>query len=136
MRSRRNERGTTALEIAIVVPVFLLVIFCIVEVGLWLFARNVATTAAREGASVMRISGTLDEPEEFRDIAVETAEGYAAELGILRGVEATVSGVEDGRVTVSVSGEYVDLVPFFPTTVNETVSVEVELFEPDTGELP
>lgn len=135
MRARRTDRGASALEMSIVVPVFLLVIFSIVEVGLWLFARNVAVTAAHEGASVMRISGTLDEPEEFRAIAVQTAERYADELGILTGAEATVSGVEDGRVTVSVSGGYVDLVPFFPATVTETVSVEVELFEPDTGEL-
>jgi CubicO group peptidase (beta-lactamase class C family) len=83
----------------------------------------------------LRISGTLDEPVEFRANAVQTAERYADELGILTGAEAAVSGVEDGRVTVSVSGGYVDLVPFFPATVTETVSVEVELFEPDTGEL-
>ncbi len=134
MRARRTDAGASALEMSIVVPAFLLIIFSIVEIGLWLFARNVAVTAAREGASVMRISGTLDEPEEFRAIAVQTAVRYADELGILTDVEATISGVEDGRVTVAVSGGYVDLVPFFPATVTETVSVEVELFEPDTGE--
>ncbi len=48
---RQPERGSVTLEVAILAPVLLLVIFTIIEVGLWSYARSLALGAAQEGVS-------------------------------------------------------------------------------------
>ena len=41
---------------AIVAPAFLLFIFAIIEVALWMHARDIAQAAAREGVSELRVA--------------------------------------------------------------------------------
>lgn len=48
--SRMSQNGATAVEFAIVLPLMVLLIFAMVEFGLYLFNRQVITNAAREGA--------------------------------------------------------------------------------------
>ncbi len=120
---------------SIVAPAFLLLIFVIIEAGLWMYARNVATLSAREGASVLRVSGALGDPNAWRASAETTAESYAQQVGILSNVTAVASSVDaEGKVTVTVTGTFTDLVPFFGSTVSSSITVEVEQFEPDPGQ--
>ena len=55
-----SERGTTTVEAAIILPVFLLLLFGIFEAGRFLNTRQVLTNAAREGArlAVTPLTGT------------------------------------------------------------------------------
>jgi hypothetical protein len=46
----RNDRGATAVEFAIILPLLLLFVFGIIEWGLYMYNRQVITNAAREGA--------------------------------------------------------------------------------------
>jgi hypothetical protein len=46
----RNQRGTTVIEFAIILPLLLLVVFGIIEFGLLLFNKQIITNASREGA--------------------------------------------------------------------------------------
>jgi len=46
----KNQKGATAVEFAIILPLFITLIFGIVEFGLYLFNKQVITNAAREGA--------------------------------------------------------------------------------------
>lgn len=133
----RPERGASALEMSIIAPVFILLIFTIVEAALWMYARNVATVAAREGASVLRVSGALgDGIDGYVNDAEETARRRAAQVGILTSVDAEVTDIGDQTVTLRVDATYVDLVPFFESEVSSEITVQIEQFEPDLGEEP
>lgn len=46
----RNERGASAVEFAIVLPVLLLVVFGIIEMSLLLYDKAILTNGSREGA--------------------------------------------------------------------------------------
>ncbi len=48
---RAPERGSATLEVAILAPVLLLVVFTIIQVGLWSYARSLALGAAQEGVA-------------------------------------------------------------------------------------
>ena len=56
----RNEKGVSMVEMAIVLPILLLVLFAIIEFSLILFDKAMITNASREGARlgvVYRLSG-------------------------------------------------------------------------------
>jgi Flp pilus assembly protein TadG len=46
----KNQNGTAAVEFALVLPVFLMVVFSTLEFGMALYNKNVLTNASREGA--------------------------------------------------------------------------------------
>ena len=137
---RRDERAASALEMAIVAPMFILLIFAIVEAGFLWYGRNVALLSAREGASYLRVSGTLDDPAGWESAAERTSVNYANQVGFLDQVTADASiadlGETDARVTVEVTGQLTELVPFWDPTITRSVTAEIEQFEPDTGEAP
>jgi Flp pilus assembly protein TadG len=53
----RADRGSATLEVSILAPVLLLVVFTIIQVGLWSYARSLALGAAQEGVSAGRAYG-------------------------------------------------------------------------------
>lgn len=50
--SRRKRRGASAVEFAVVAPVFFLVVLGIIEFGRMIMVQQVITNAAREGARI------------------------------------------------------------------------------------
>ncbi|KGN40874.1 TadE family protein [Knoellia aerolata] len=58
---RRRERGAAAVEMAIVLPLLLLVLGGVIEFGRALFIQNMATNAAREGARMRALGYTTTE---------------------------------------------------------------------------
>ncbi|QMU68875.1 TadE/TadG family type IV pilus assembly protein [Streptacidiphilus sp. P02-A3a] len=53
-RLRGDDGGTTSISFALVFPVILVLVVLVVQGALWWWARTVALTAARDGASVAR----------------------------------------------------------------------------------
>jgi len=49
-----GEQGSVTVEIAILAPVLLLVVFSVVQAGLWSYARSLALGAAQEGVAAGR----------------------------------------------------------------------------------
>ena len=47
---RLNERGASAVEFALLLPVLMLILFGIIEFGMVMYSREVLTNASREGA--------------------------------------------------------------------------------------
>jgi hypothetical protein len=139
MRRRRDERAASALEMSIIAPVFLVLSFGIIELGLYMYANNVMTLSAREGASYLRVSGAVDDPTGWEGAAEETAEAYAEQVGLINGpwAVADILGSGDERqATVEVCGYYAHPMGIFGADeqeVCERVTVEVEQFEPDPG---
>jgi len=87
----RGERGTAALELAIVAPVLMLIVLGIVQFGLWYHAEHVTKTAAMEAA---------------RTAAAEDGRAGAGEQRALDVLKAGLgSAVEDPNVTVSLGSD-------------------------------
>lgn len=89
-------------------PVLLLLVFATIQMGLYMYARNVAQTAAREGVSYLRLAGDNPNAGSYLARAEELSVGYAGKLGRLDAVHADGSIDEaSGRVTMVVQGEAV-----------------------------
>ncbi|HOT98225.1 MAG TPA: TadE/TadG family type IV pilus assembly protein [bacterium] len=103
----RRQDGQSLVEFALVIPIFLLVLFGIIEFGRLWETMNVMTGAAREGARVAAVT------------APDVGRARAAALGLLGGVTltgltVTVSGPGgSNEVTVTVSGTYTPLTNAF-----------------------
>ena len=130
-RSRkRDDRGVSAVEFSVVVPIVLLLIFLTIQAGFWMFGRNSAQHAAREGVSYLRLAGEHADPESFQPRAEYLAREYATELGGLHDVDVdSAIDIETGKVTLTVSGSM--NAPAGTWTVTQTVTATLEQFRPD-----
>jgi Flp pilus assembly protein TadG len=131
--AERNDRGASAIELSIVAPVILLLIFFTVQVALWLYGRNVALQAAREGVSTLRLVGE-DQDIPAAESRTETdTEAYATQVGaqsLLKPLATAHFNSATGRVRVTVTGHVVSLVGL-DLTVRRSATGEVERFEGD-----
>jgi Flp pilus assembly pilin Flp len=78
----KNQKGATVVEFAIILPLLLLLIFGIIEFGLFLFNRHVITNAVREAARagiVVRIPRLSN--AEIETIARNYCEQYLVTFG-------------------------------------------------------
>jgi Flp pilus assembly protein TadG len=57
MRRSADQRGVATIEMAIIFPVTLLIVFGIVQFGVWYHASDVAKAAAQEGVRAARVEG-------------------------------------------------------------------------------
>jgi Flp pilus assembly protein TadG len=57
MRHHRDQRGVATIEMAVLFPVTLMIVFAIVQFGVWYHASEVAMAAAQEGVRAARIEG-------------------------------------------------------------------------------
>ncbi|MPZ61109.1 MAG: pilus assembly protein [Propionibacteriales bacterium] len=143
MRSRgeRTERGASALELSLVAPFFLALIFLVIQSALYFYASNVAVSAAREGVADVRLLNR----EEYERVGGEArirayVEEYVSAVGqttfsLKGGSEGVAVDYRPQRVTVTVSGDALSLLgPLYDLSVTREASGEVERFEPDLGQ--
>ena len=101
MRTRRDaEGGTAAVEFALVLPLVLLVILALVQVGVFARDRVLVEAAARAGA---RAAALADDPAAVAAAAQAAAPGLDADT---LAIVTARSGTRGDPVTVSVT--YVD----------------------------
>lgn len=100
-----GESGQDLLEFALVLPLFLLIVFGTIELGLLIFQYNSLTNIAREAAraGLLPISTTCDlgcriSQAESTGVALATSSGLSGAL-----ISADGSTPEVSRVTVSFS---------------------------------
>ena len=109
---RKKRRGASVVEFAIVAPVFILLVFGMLEYGRMVMVQQVLTNASREGARRAVLDGTTTADVEA------TVNGYL-ESGSISGATITVtpnppSGAETGdpvNVTISVPFSNVSWLP-------------------------
>jgi Flp pilus assembly protein TadG len=93
---RRSERGTAAVEFALVLPLVLVVALALVQTGLLVRDRLLVEAAARAGA---RAAAVQDDPSAIRSAAISAAPSLderAVDLAVTR------EGARGEGVTVSV----------------------------------
>jgi Flp pilus assembly protein TadG len=131
---RARERGSAALELAIVAPALLALIFFSLQAAFFFYGRAVASQAAREGVSQLRLAEDQDTYSLLRGAALERTERFAATVGGAGLVDPTADSSyleqEDGsaRVTVTVTGSVITLVPGLDLTASADASGTVERF--------
>ena len=124
--SCERDRGSSAIELVLLTPLLIAMIFGIVQAGLLWHARHVAVAAAQQGARLARADA--DTPVSPDAVRAETI-GYLHRLGAdLVGdpvVQVTRSG---GWVTVTVTAHAVSLLPGGTLTVRGVSRGPVEEF--------
>lgn len=139
VRRGGSDRGASAVELAIVAPGLLLLIFLSIQAGLYYYGRVVAQQAAREGVSQLRLAQDKATADTVTEDLREGVEAYARTVGreTLLDPDADSSyDVEEGTVSVTVTGRVISLVPGLDLTVSQQVTGEIERFESDDRDRP
>lgn len=117
-RGRDRERGDGPVSAALLAPTILMVVFLVIQAGLWGHARNVAIAAAQVGALSARGASAQTSAEA-------AVRGYLGEVGAgLRGVE--VSASQGSRIQVTVQAISPSLVPGVQLPVTGTASAPAD----------
>ena len=90
-RERRDvaDRGTSALELAIIAPVLLSLIFFSLQAAFFFYGRAAATHAAREGVSMLRLAEDQADYAALQPDALARTERFAE---IVLATSVTVEG--------------------------------------------
>jgi Flp pilus assembly protein TadG len=131
-----GDRGSSAIELALLAPALLILTMLIIQFALWFQARQAALASAQDGARTARTLAAND-PGTWQGLATSKAQTFYQGLGtkILTGVTATpVTGNEPNGIPlvgVTVSGHLNSLLNMFGgITVTVTVEGPEECFHP------
>lgn len=130
----RGDRGASALELTLVAPGLLVFIFLSIQAGLYFYGQAVAEQAAREGVSKLRLAQTEMISNSIRADVQSAVETYAAAVGretLLDPQAVTTYNEVTGKVSVTVRGDVITLVPGLDLRVTQRVFGEIERFEGD-----
>lgn len=118
-----RDRGSVSLELVVVFPVILLIIFGGMQGALFYYARSVALAAAQEGS---RAAGAETGSAGIGQSAASAFVQQAGGSDVLQGAQVTASRTAT-TATVTVTGQSLSLVPGLTgITVSQTASVPVE----------
>ena len=106
---KNDERGAAAVELALVLPIVLLLLFGIVEFGRGYNAKITLTHAAREGARAAAVGD--DDVLATVQAAATTLSISADEVKVTDASGAAISTCTSGPVTVTVSDTYDIILP-------------------------
>ncbi|TDD66987.1 pilus assembly protein [Jiangella aurantiaca] len=119
MTRRRSERGSATLETVVLWPAVFVLIFGIVHAGLWFHARNIALSAAREGARAASMAGGTGGAARAADFLTATTDGRVMRVGDIHEVADT------DTVTVTVSGSSTTLIPGWRVDVSQSATAPI-----------
>jgi Flp pilus assembly protein TadG len=123
-RLAEDDRGSSTLEFAILVPAMFLAIFACVQVALWSYGRSIALNAAHQAVNAQRVLGAAPGVGQARAEAFIAAQGDS-----LLAPKVTVE-IRGNEVFATVTGRTLSLVPLFHTDVTQVASGPVEEFRP------
>jgi hypothetical protein len=123
-----RDHGFALLESLFVIPLVFTIILSAVQLGEWWYARQLALSAAQEGARTARAYDGTDAA------GATSASGYLTQIDgpggrILLDPTVTVQR-SPTLITVTVQGRVPAILPFLPSTVNEQSSGVPETFVP------
>lgn len=115
-----GERGSVTIEAIILMPLLFLLIFAIVQAGLYYFAQSTARSIANGAVQVTRVEGGTE--AAGRAEAVARLDSVGTELISNRGVDV-VRGPEQSTVTITGRAPTIIGIPF---TVTQTATGPTE----------
>ena len=129
----RSDRGTSAVELAVLAPALMMICMLILQFGLRFNARQVALAAAQAGARVAREQAATN--PDWASAAQTAAAQYYHSLhsSLLSKLTAQASGNAQTNVYVTVSGPLsYSVFGFFglDLTISATAGGPVECFRP------
>jgi Flp pilus assembly protein TadG len=121
----RDDSGFSALEMAVIFPVTIFIVFGIVQFGIWYHANDIAQAAAQQAVRSASAYGTTqaDCSTEAGKVLNENAHGLIihTQIACNRGAQTA---------TVTVAGDAIQVIPFIPLPVKATATAPVEAFRP------
>ncbi|WFE25554.1 pilus assembly protein [Solwaraspora sp. WMMD791] len=126
------DRGAAPVELAILLPGILVLLFASIQVAALFLARTVALTAAQQAVSAERGYDVLGSGNADTGVGAQRAAAFLAGAGDWLDPDPLPEPVVDpsGRyVSYTVSGTALSLVPGVTFTVSETATGEIERFE-------
>ncbi|MFJ3310922.1 TadE/TadG family type IV pilus assembly protein [Streptomyces sp. NPDC086549] len=117
----RTDRGAGSVEVAVLAIVVLMLVFTIIQVGLFYHARKVAQSAARQGVDAGRQFGST--PGD----GVAQAQDFLAKFGgSVRGASVSSAGSTAEDIHITVTGHVATLVPGLELTVSQDAHGPIE----------
>ena len=117
------ERGSAAVQTAMLFPVVLLLVFGIIQGALWFHARNIALGAAQEGARAASAEGGAGGEQRAREFVSNLTGGT-----LIRELDVRETATGE-MVTITVVGNAPSLVPGVTgLTVRQSATAPIERF--------
>jgi hypothetical protein len=139
-RRRDGESGVTAIEFVVFTPILFLLMFGSVQIGLALFARHVAISAAQEGAREARetaVSTTTDWQTAAQGAATDWVTSLLGDLVVgaptATPLEPVPLGDQYPEVGVRVQFSIVSIVPLWDFSMDASSIGPVECFYTTDG---
>ncbi len=127
---RRDERGSSAVEYAILFPIIVILLFGGTQTAMWFFGREAATAAAQAGARAASVHGAPS------GVGAAAADAYLGRVGsgTLSGYQADESADAD-TVSVHVHAAVINVIPLpgLNPSVDVTVTRPREVFTTPGG---
>jgi Flp pilus assembly protein TadG len=126
-RIRHDDAGVATLELVVIFPVLLLVLFGVFQGALYFHGRNVLLAAAEQGVRAAR----LDSQPDRAATAVQQARQFLSDTGELKNLTGlTITPVVDGaQVRLTITARTVSLLPGVPgPQVSQTAAGSIERF--------
>jgi hypothetical protein len=124
MRGRRADGGVTVVQLAIAMPVVLLLIMAVIQYALFEFADQVAEAAATEGLQAATAYGVPD-PDTAGQTAADATVTSQDQLLLKPSTSVAVDLVHQ-TVTVVVTGTAMQLVPGLNLPVSKSAAGPIE----------
>lgn len=120
----KNEGGLTSTELAVLMPVLIVLVLVPFQVALWWHAHQIADAAAREAVDATQVATATE------DDGIRAAEWFLDAAGNIAEPEVTVTRTAQ-EVSVEVTGRAPRLVPGFDWAVSAYATGPVDRFIPE-----
>ncbi|WP_084031875.1 TadE/TadG family type IV pilus assembly protein [Desulfonatronum lacustre] len=64
---RPGQKGATAVEFALILPLFVLLMFAVIDFGMYFFTQHTLQYATREGMRLALVGGRIEREDELQD---------------------------------------------------------------------